>query len=119
MKEIDWTIAHYGGLKPKIFIAYDRTAFYSKTDENLRITFDKNVRFRTEQLDLAAGSFGERILSPQLCIMEIKALFAMPLWLTEALASLKIYPGSFSKYGTAYTLTEERKITNKGGKYCA
>ena len=117
MKEIDWTIGHYEGLKPKMFIAYDRTAFYSKTDENLRLTFDKNVRFRTEQLELAAGSFGEVILSPELCIMEIKALYAMPLWLTEALAKLNIYPGSFSKYGTAYTITEERKTQIKGGKY--
>ena len=119
MKEIDWTIGHYEGLKPKMFIAYDRTAFYSKTDENLRLTFDKNVRFRTEQLELAAGSFGEVILSPELCIMEIKALYAMPLWLTEALAKLNIYPGSFSKYGTAYTITEERKTQRNGGKYCA
>ena len=40
MKEIDWAMHFYNGLKPKMFIAYDRTAFYSKTDFNLRITFD-------------------------------------------------------------------------------
>ena len=33
--------------------------------------------------------------------MEIKAQGAMPLWLTEALSELKIYPVSFSKYGMA------------------
>ena len=85
MKEIDWAMHFYNGLKPKMFIAYDRTAFYSKTDFNLRITFDKNVRFRTENLELSKGSYGERILSPEMCIMEIKALQAMPLWLTSAL----------------------------------
>ncbi len=54
MREIDWAMHFYNGLKPQMFIAYDRTAFYSKTDFNLRITFDKNVRFRTDNLELSA-----------------------------------------------------------------
>ncbi len=119
MREIDWAMHFYNGLKPKMFIAYDRTAFYSKNDFNLRITFDKNVRFRTDNLDLAKGSYGERILSPELCIMEIKALNAMPLWLTNALNELKIFPGSFSKYGTAYATVSERNSMKNGGQYCA
>ena len=118
MKEIDWAMHFYNGLKPKMFIAYDRTAFYSKTDFNLRITFDKNVRFRTENLELSKGSYGERILSPEMCIMEIKALKAMPLWLTSALNELNIFPGSFSKYGTAYRITQSRSFMN-GGRHCA
>lgn len=121
MREIDWTMHYYRGLKPKMFIAYDRTAFYSKTDRHLRITFDRNVRFRDTELDLAKGSYGEVILDRNCCIMEIKALKAMPMWLTETLDRLGIFPGSFSKYGTAYQLTEERKhyINYNGGKNCA
>ena len=119
MKEIDWTMNFYKGLKPKMLIAYDRTAFYSKTDRNLRITFDRNVRFRTDNLELAKGSYGETILDHKLCIMEIKSLNTMPLWLTKALSELKILPGSFSKYGTAYTLTQKRKSSDNGGKNCA
>ncbi len=119
MREIDWSMRYYEGIKPKMFIAYDRTAFYSKTDRELRITFDRNVRFRTDNLDLGKGHYGERILDRELCIMEIKALSAMPLWLTEALNELKVFPGSFSKYGTAYQLTEQRKKLYKGGQYCA
>ena len=119
MREIDWAMKYYEGIAPKMFIAYDRTAFYSKTDHELRITFDRNVRFRTDNLDLAKGHYGERILDPNLCIMEIKALSAMPLWLTQALNELKIFPGSFSKYGTAYALTEQRKMMYKGGQNCA
>ncbi len=117
MNEIDWAMNHYEGLRPKMFIAYDRTAFYSRDDRELRITFDRNPRFRTEELDLAKGSYGERILSPELCIMEIKALNTMPLWLTKALNELKIFPGSFSKYGTAYTKLTQRKMN--GGQNCA
>lgn len=119
MRELDWAMKYYKSLAPRMFIAYDRTAFYSKTDHELRITFDRNVRFRTDNLDLAKGHYGERILDANLCIMEIKALSAMPLWLTETLADMGVFPGTFSKYGTAYQLTEERKHHYKGGQYCA
>ena len=121
MREIDWAMRYYKGLKPKMFIAYDRTAFYSKTDHELRITFDKNVRYRTDDLDLASGSYGERILDDHdKCIMEIKALNSMPLWLVDALGALGILPGSFSKYGTAYAREIQRKnIMNYGGQNCA
>ena len=108
MKEIDWTMNYYNGLKPKMFIAYDRTAFYSKEDSNLRITFDKNVRFRNYDLELGKGSYGNLILDSGLCIMEIKILNSMPLWLSNALTQLKIYPSSFSKYGTAYAITKDK-----------
>ena len=118
MREIEYTMKHYRDLRPRMFIGYDRTAFYSKTDRELRITFDKNVRFRTEYLDLAKGSYGENILQPNLCIMEIKSLQSMPLWLTAALNELKIYPGSFSKYGTAYRIVTERN-KSIGGTNCA
>lgn len=119
MREIDRTVHFYGDVAPRMLIAYDRTAFYSKTDHELRITFDRNVRFRTEYLDLGKGSYGERILPADQCIMEIKALYAMPLWLTRVLRDLSLYPGSFSKYGTAYQLLEQRKQQYKGGQNCA
>ena len=119
MREIDWSMRYYENIAPRMFIAYDRTAFYSKTDHELRITFDRNVRFRSENLDLGKGHYGERILDAGLCIMEIKALSAMPLWLTKAIGELQIFPGSFSKYGTAYQITEQRKNDYKGGQYCA
>ena len=119
MREIDRTVQFYGDVAPRMFIAYDRTAFYSKTDHELRITFDRNVRFRTKHLDLGKGSYGERILPADRCIMEIKALYAMPLWLTGVLRDLNLYPGSFSKYGTAYQLSEQRKQQYQGGQNCA
>lgn len=119
MKEIDWTMNYYKGLKPKMFIAYDRTAFYCKTDRNLRITFDRNVRFRTDNLDLSKGSYGETILDREHCIMEIKSLNTMPLWLTKVLSELKILPGSFSKYGTAYNTLIQNKNSYNGGQNCA
>lgn len=119
MKEIDWTMNFYKTLTPKMFIAYDRIAFVGIKDNHLRITFDNNLRFRTDNLDLCVGDFGENIIDKDLCIMEIKALNAMPIWLVELLNELKIYPSSFSKYGTAYKIIKERKFLPNGGTNCA
>jgi len=51
LKEIDYFIDFYGP-KKKLYIAYDRIAFFGKEDENLRLTFDCNIRSRTYDLDL-------------------------------------------------------------------
>ena len=59
---------------------------------------------RTHDVDLRNGSFGKLLLPGNQYIMEIKTAFAMPLWLAKLLDENKIYPTSFSKYGTAYKL---------------
>lgn len=122
MKEIDWAMNFYKTLRPRMFIGYDRTAYVGREDSHLRITFDENLRYRTESLDLSCGSFGENIIDKSLCIMEIKALNAMPLWLSNILNEIKIYPSSFSKYGTAYKIISKKNLSHNlhnGGEHCA
>ncbi len=102
MREIDWMRKSSGDLAPAILLAYDREAYYSEQLPGLRLTFDTNVRFRTEDLRLDHGAHGTPILKVGTYILEIKTLGAMPLWLTHALDALALYPTSFSKYGTAY-----------------
>ena len=119
MREIDWTMNFYKTLKPKMFIGYDRLAYVGKEDKNLRITFDFNLRYRTDNLSLDCGNYGESIIGNNYCVMEIKALNAMPLWLCKALDELKIYPSSFSKYGTAYQIVTKRNSEQNGGISCA
>ena len=52
-------------------------------------------------------------------LLEIKTAGAMPLWLAAALDAEGILPGSFSKYGAAYTRSLEEKrvpfISIEGG----
>lgn len=119
MREIDWTMNFYNTLKPKMFIGYDRLAYVGKEEGNLRITFDFNLRFRTDNLSLDDGNYGESIIGNNYCVMEIKALNAMPLWLCKSLDKLKIYPSSFSKYGTAYQIVTKRNTEQNGGISCA
>jgi len=100
-KEIDYFFKFYNP-KPKVFIAYDRTALYCKEDEDLRLTFDTNIRSRTYDLDLSCGDYGDMLLDKTYVLMEIKGEKAMPLWLADILSEMNIYPNSFSKYGKVY-----------------
>ncbi|MBQ7836083.1 MAG: polyphosphate polymerase domain-containing protein [Clostridia bacterium] len=88
-------------LSPKMFIAYDRCAFCGRDDENLRLTFDSNIRYRTEDVSLLVDK-GQQLLECGLHIMEIKANGAMPLEMADILSKMGVYPSSFSKYGKAY-----------------
>lgn len=99
-KEIAYVYKMYNP-KPKAIIAYDRCAYFSPNSE-LRLTIDRNIRYRDVEMDLRLGSQGKSILPVDECLVEIKAENAMPLWLTKVLSENKIYPISFSKYGEYY-----------------
>lgn len=100
-KEIAYMNRQYT-LKKKMFIAYDRIATYGREDASIRITFDFNIRAREDELNLTAGDRGTLYFQRQEVLMEIKVGGAYPIWLSQALSKLKIYPSSFSKYGTFY-----------------
>ena len=108
MKEIAYHF-DYCKLYPKIFIGYDRLSFRGVDDNNLRITFDSNLRSRRDNLKLEYGNNGELYFEKPHYIMEIKTLETLPLWLTKILSDLKIYPKSFSKYGSIYKKESESK----------
>lgn len=109
MKEINYYF-EFHKLKPSIFIGYDRQSYKGILEEELRITFDNNLRSRKDNLRLEYGDFGELFFDDDTYIMEIKTLGAMPLWLVRALSELKIYPTSFSKYGSIYKKERMRQL---------
>lgn len=100
--EIDYFFRVYKSLAPKVFLSYEREAFYAFDGSDLRITFDENILARREALSLAESAWGEPLLSRDAALMEVKTSGAMPLWLAKTLAREKIYKTPFSKYGTAY-----------------
>lgn len=101
MREIDWFVGQYQPV-PKSYIAYDRTALSGLGDQELRITFDRNIRWRDKKLDLMLGDWGEPLLTGGAALMEIKSAGSVPLWLSHLLSELQIYPASYSKYGACY-----------------
>jgi len=117
VSEIDYFVSEYEGLAPAAYVAYEREAYFSKDDPNLRITFDDNIVWRADELSLTKGVYGNSLLQPGQSLMELKVSSAMPLWLTHKLSELKIYKTSFSKYGNAYKAMTG--IPTEGGICCA
>ena len=95
---------------PKVFIGYDRTAYAGIEDPEFRITFDRNIRYRLDDLDLRSGDHGDPLTDDNTIIMEVKVKDAMPLWLVPILSRNRIYPGSFSKYGACYERFIAREV---------
>lgn len=106
-REIDYLKTRMN-LKPCVFVGYDRIAMYGIEDKELRITFDTNIRYRGEDIDLRLGDSGKLLVGRGNYVMEIKCAGSLPLWLTDILAKEKIYPTSFSKVGNAFIQTMER-----------
>lgn len=111
-KEITAFCNHYKNLKPKVMIMYERDAYYEK-GTNLRITFDKNISYRSTDLNFNNINPGINIINNNLVLMEIKANYSFPLWLVKILSEMKIYKTSFSKYGLAY-----KKIIKEKNQEC-
>ena len=101
MKEIDYVIKK-NNFKPKLFGAYDRGSYIGIDNADLRITFDNNLRSRSDNLTLDYNDSGTLYFKENTYIMEIKTLESIPLWLSKTLSELNIYPTSFSKYGEIY-----------------
>ena len=102
MQEIDYFFRLYKP-EPKILLFYERIALCGIEDEELRVTFDTNIRWRAHDLSLSQGDAGELVLPPGMRLMEIKIADSFPLWMSQLLSEFRIYPASFSKYCTAYT----------------
>lgn len=101
LSEIDYFMKFYQP-KPALFLSYERDSFRQKDNDNVRITFDTNIQSRTVDLQLEKNLQGDALLEDDVCIMEIKVLPSYPLWLSNALTKLQIYPTSFSKYANVY-----------------
>lgn len=100
-KEIGAFARLYPDLAPAVYLSYDREAFY-ENGTDLRITFDRNIRWRRENLSLRAESYGETVLPEGKVLMELKTCEAIPLWLVAFLSEERLYKTHFSKYGAVY-----------------
>ncbi len=120
-REIQSFIGRYDQLAPAMLVEVDRQAYTEKpvdsdvqsgdsndrnmavVDRELRMTIDSNAV--CTPLDDDFREIGPvRILNPDECLLEIKAVGSYPIWLVDALNTVGAYPASFSKYGEAYKL---------------
>ncbi|MCD7858002.1 MAG: polyphosphate polymerase domain-containing protein [Clostridiales bacterium] len=101
-REIAYFLDYYRGLKPRVFLSYEREALYALDSSDLRITFDENILARQTDLSLQSPVYGTPVLAEDRTLMEVKTSGGYPLWLTRLLTEGRIYRTSFSKYGAAY-----------------
>ena len=60
-KEILYFTKLYAGIRPQMYISYRREAFYGIDDNDFRITFDRSILWRTTDLSLKSGIYGQPI----------------------------------------------------------
>lgn len=108
MREMEYFLKFYHPV-PKVYLAYDREAFFGKQDEELRLTIDRKIRTRTVNLHLNLGDWGEYLMEEDVYLMEIKVPASYPMWLAHLLGELQIYPVSFSKYGQFYRVSQKER----------
>lgn len=112
-REIEYALHFYQDLEPRVYLSYERDAFFPRDGSDFRVTFDENIRYRTDELTLDSDVRGELLLPSDLVLMELKISDAIPMWMVHELSRQKIYKTTFSKYGTAYMqlCNEHRKGT--------
>jgi len=106
--EIDYFLQFYKTLKPKVFLSYDRVAWCCKDGSDFRVTFDRNLQFRSDGLSLALPPGGTSLLADDSVLMELKVFGGIPLWMANALTENRLYKTSYSKYGNAYRILLEK-----------
>lgn len=89
-------------LKPKVFIGYERVAYFGREDSNLRVTFDSRIATRRKELDLSISDCDELLIPDGKRLMEVKFSDSSPLWLSKMLSELEVYNTKFSKYGNEF-----------------
>lgn len=93
----------YYNLEPKVLILYERECWAGIEEADVRITFDTNIRYRINDINLREHG-DEESLTKNTVIMEVKAMDRYPMWLVKVLSEMKLYKRSFSKYGNIYCL---------------
>ena len=108
-REIEYFTSLYSGLKPVLYLSYDREAYRMKRDSSMidggsgfRVTVDSRILCRESDLSLRSDPYGTQILKDGMFLMELKCPGAIPMWMTKILSEEQLYKTSFSKYGTAY-----------------
>ena len=100
-REAAWMGRRYG-LIPTAVIAYDREAWFSEKEPDIRVTFDRNIGFRAAGFDLNAQAETLPCFEKENRLMEIKTGGVYPLWLARLIHETEGRQIHFSKYGFAY-----------------
>lgn len=86
-------------LEPKLIISYNRAAFFDRYRSDLRITLDRNIKYRSQCLGLQENRLkGKYVIPPTMMILEVKFDETIPRWICTCLNQLDLQVQRFSKY---------------------
>jgi hypothetical protein len=89
-------------LRPTAVTSYLRTAWVGGDyDPGVRVTFDRDLRYRLGNLDLAEQVAGSHLLPPHLVVVEVKVNDRVPAWLTRLASRHDLTLVRLSKYCAA------------------
>lgn len=100
-------------LQPALIVSYDRHAFHCIDDDQVRVTFDLNLRCRGDDLALEHGSYGHNFIDPDLIVLEVKVNDSIPLWLTRIIQNVDCEQRGASKFCTSLELLKPDELGNK------
>ncbi len=103
LSEIDYFKNSHDNIKPKVYLSYEREAFFSTADENFRLTFDFNIMTRDNNISLYSSADDLEVLQGEYVLLEVKTVLGLPNWFLKFIGENNIYKTSFSKYGAAYS----------------
>ena len=106
-RELEYFRAFYRP-HPAMVLCYDRDSYQGMFDPDFRMTIDRNIRFREQDLRLEDGDQGSLLQTETPYLMELKVRDALPIEMARILSELKIFPASFSKYGEAFRISHSR-----------
>ncbi len=84
-------------LQPKLIVQYKRKPFYSKFNQNFRITFDYDLK-SAKINDFDPENIYLKNTMPHLAVMEVKFNGTIPPWFSYIIKSNNLNRSSFSKY---------------------
>jgi len=85
-------------IRPTVIVTYTRQAFVNKFGPKVRITFDKNIKYREHNLNVHDISCRNYSADPRLIIMEIKYNEILPIWISELIRRHSLFLSTFGKY---------------------
>lgn len=85
--------------RPLILVRYDRQAFEGDTATRVRVTFDRNLAYKTVNSPIVEVHGPDWHLVPlNFVILEIKFTQRFPVWLSDMVKYFDLKLGAFSKY---------------------
>jgi hypothetical protein len=88
--------------EPFCLVSYRREPYICRVNPTLRVTFDTHLQaFGASQIFQTSLEEGLQVLPQDLCIMEIKFHWAIPLWLLEICQQHGVVLRRYSKYCSA------------------